>query len=92
MGRPIFPLVVHLPASPSIWPAVASLPRGLLINNPVRHRGAYDDVCYKGGIVGDGCELASTLCKYDLREGDLFVLSCCWYQFGLKLTGLTWRP
>ena len=28
------------------------------------------------GIVGDGCVLASTLCKYDLRKGDLFVLSC----------------
>ena len=24
---------------------------------------------------GDGCELASTLCKCDLRKGDLFVLS-----------------
>ena len=23
----------------------------------------------------DGCDLASTLCKYDLRTGDLFVLS-----------------
>ena len=23
---------------------------------------------------GDGCGLASTLCKYDLRKGDLFVL------------------
>ena len=23
----------------------------------------------------DGCVLASTLCKYDLRKGDLFVLS-----------------
>ena len=23
---------------------------------------------------GDGCDLASTLCKYDLRKGDLFVL------------------
>ena len=22
----------------------------------------------------DGCDLASTLCKYDLRKGDLFVL------------------
>ena len=22
-----------------------------------------------------GCDLASTLCKYDLRKGDLFVLS-----------------
>ena len=27
------------------------------------------------GDSGDGCVLASTLCKYDLREGDLFVLS-----------------
>ena len=24
---------------------------------------------------GDGCDLASTLCKYDLRKSDLFVLS-----------------
>ena len=24
---------------------------------------------------GDGCVLVSTLCKYDLRKGDLFVLS-----------------
>ena len=24
---------------------------------------------------GDGCNLASTLCKYDLRKSDLFVLS-----------------
>ena len=27
------------------------------------------------GHSGDGCDLASTLCKYDLRMGDLFVLS-----------------
>ena len=24
---------------------------------------------------GDGHDLASTLCKYDLRKGDLFILS-----------------
>ena len=24
---------------------------------------------------GDGCDFGSTLCKYDLRKGDLFVLS-----------------
>ena len=24
----------------------------------------------------DGCDLASTLCKYDFRKGNLFVLSC----------------
>ena len=28
------------------------------------------------GHSGDGCDLASTLCTYDLRKGDLFVLSC----------------
>ena len=27
------------------------------------------------GHSGDCCVLASTLCKYDLRKGDLFVLS-----------------
>ena len=27
------------------------------------------------GHSGNECDLASTLCKYDLRKGDLFVLS-----------------
>ena len=27
------------------------------------------------GHSGDACDLASTLCKYDLKKGDLFVLS-----------------
>ena len=27
------------------------------------------------GHSSDGCALMSTLCKYDLRKGDLFVLS-----------------
>ena len=27
------------------------------------------------GHSGDGCDLASTLYKYDLRKGDIFVLS-----------------
>ena len=31
--------------------------------------------CYRGGISSDGCDLVSTLCTYDLRKGDLFVLS-----------------
>ena len=29
----------------------------------------------QSGHIGDGCDLASTLRKYDLRKGDLFVLS-----------------
>ena len=28
-----------------------------------------------GGHNGDRCDLTSTLCKYDLRKGHLFVLS-----------------
>ena len=27
------------------------------------------------GYSGDGCDLTSTLCKYNFRKGDLFVLS-----------------
>ena len=27
------------------------------------------------GHSGDGCDLASNLCTYDLRKGDLFILS-----------------
>ena len=28
------------------------------------------------GHSGDGCDLALTLCKYDLMKGDLIVVSC----------------
>ena len=77
-GSPMFPLVVHQPASPSIWPAVQSLQRGLS-TNPGRQCGAYvgavEEMMSRRGNSGDGCVLASTLCKYDLRKGDLFVLS-----------------
>ena len=31
-GSPMFPLVVHQPSSPSIWPSVQSLRRGLSTN------------------------------------------------------------
>ena len=27
------------------------------------------------GHSGDGCDLSSTLCTYDLKKGDLFILS-----------------
>ena len=32
-------------------------------------------VCCKWGIVVMDCDLTSTVCEYDLRKGDLFVLS-----------------
>ena len=74
----MFPLVVHQPASPSIWPAVQSLRRGLS-TNPGAYVGAVEEMMcvwmLQRGHSGDGCVLASTLCKYDLRKGDLFVLS-----------------
>ena len=38
--------------------------------------GAVEEVlCVTKEHSGDGCELSSTKCKYDLRKGDLFVLS-----------------
>ena len=38
---------------------------------------AFEDMVWvlQRGNSGDGCDLASTLCKYDWRTGDLFVLS-----------------
>ena len=82
---PIFPLVVHQPASPSIWLAVQSLRRDLSTNpggdNVMRMWVQLNRWCVscvwvlQRGHSGDGCDLASTLCKYDLRKGDLFVLS-----------------
>ena len=60
-GSPMFPLVVHQPASPSIWPAVQSLRRGLSTNPGatmwcVCGCSWRDEVCrvcgcYRGGIV-----------------------------------------
>ena len=56
-GSPMFPLVVHQPASPSIWPAMQSLRRGLSTNPGVTSwYSGRDDVCrvcgcYRGGIV-----------------------------------------
>ena len=34
------------------------------------------------GNSGDGCDLASTLCKYDLRKSDLFVLNWTGVRWG----------
>ena len=41
------------------------------------HKGLLDSLVWalQRGNCGDGCDLASTLCKYDLRKGDLFVLN-----------------
>ena len=78
-GSPMIPLVVHQPAYPSIWPAAASFQQDLT-TNPVVTTWCVQLklVCVwmlQRGHSGDRCVLASTLCKYDLRKGDLFVLS-----------------
>ena len=73
-------------AFPSIWPVVPSLQRGLSTNLGVTTSCACvcaagaEDVCLcvwvlQRGYSADGCDLASTLCRYDLRKGDLFVMS-----------------
>ena len=54
----MFPLVVHQPASPSIWPAVQSLRRGLS-TNPGGQCGAY---------VGAVEEMMCVVCV-DVTEG-----------------------
>ena len=46
------------------------------------------------GHSGDGCVLASTLCKYILRKGDLFVLSWVVSEVGKSLfraANVWWR-
>ena len=74
----MFPLVVHQPA---YLASSAVTPEGSV------HKSRGDNVVHmwvqlkrcvwmlQRGHSGDGCVLASTLCKYDLRKGDLFVLS-----------------
>ena len=37
---------------------------------------------------GDGCDLASALCKYDLRKGDLFVLSWARVRRAMRVVSL----
>ena len=46
------------------------------------------------GHSGDGCVLATTLCKYDLRKGDLFVLSWARVRRGkylFRAASVWWR-
>ena len=82
-GSPIIPLLVHQPAYLSIWPAASSLHRGLS-QIQGRQCGAYVGAVEEMWVScewvlqrehsGEGCDLASTLCKYHLRKGDLFAL------------------
>ena len=83
-GSPMFPLVgppasfsVHLASSAVTSAGSVHKSRG---DNVVRmwvqlKRCVSCVWMLQRGHSGDGCVLASTLCKYDLRKGDLFVLS-----------------
>ena len=44
--------------------------------------GAVEEIVYVGVNSGDGCDLVSTMCKYDFRKGDLFVLSWARVKWG----------
>ena len=76
-GSPILPLVVHQPSSLA---SSAVTPVGFV------HKSRGDNVVsmwvqlkrwwvLQRGHSGDECDLASTLCKNDLRKGGLFVMS-----------------
>ena len=72
MGRPIFPLEVHQPASPFIFNS------SVTPATPVQKSRGNNEIMSMWVLQsnsGDGYDLASTLCKHDLRKGDLFVLS-----------------
>ena len=42
------------------------------------------------GKSGDGCDMASTLCKYDLRKGDFFYGVGCGTTIGFTVTHIWW--
>ena len=71
---PIILILVHQPAYPSIWPSAPSLQRGLCTNPGMTVWCVCGWVLQRGNS-GGGCDLLSNLCKYDMRKGDLFVLS-----------------
>ena len=78
-GSPIIPILVHQPAYPSsgqqLYHSSGVCPQ-IYGSQCGAHVGAVEDgVCVAEGHSGDGYDLASTLNKYDLRKGNLIVLS-----------------
>ena len=83
-GCPIIPFLVHRPVYPFIWPQLHHS-SGVCPQIQVWQCGALwvklKRWCVSSvwvlqkGHSDDGCDLPSTLCNYDLRKGDLFVLS-----------------
>ena len=74
-GSPIIPLLVHQTAYLSITPAGSvHKSRGDSVARMLVQLKRWCVWLLKMGHSGDGCDLVSNLCKYDLRKGDLFVL------------------
>ena len=63
-ASPIFSLVVHQPASPSIWPAVQSLRRGLSTIPGVTNRGKMVKAAGPTGLV---IEMMKASCGFSSR-------------------------
>ena len=75
----MFPLLVHQPTYLAI---ISHHSSGVCPQIQRRQCGAYlgaveeiECVGVAEGHSGAGCDLVSTLCKYDLRKGHLYVLS-----------------
>ena len=71
-GSPISPSVVHQPASPSIWPVVNSLRRGLSTNPGVQ--------C--GAYVGAVVEM---MCVSVTGGGDIVVMDVFWRRLCIRM-------
>ena len=68
-----------LPASLFLYLASSSITQAGSVHKCGAYVGAVEEMVgvwvLQRWHSGDGCDLASTLCRYDLRKGDLFVLS-----------------
>ena len=82
------------PASLSLYLASSSItPAGSVHKSRGDNVGAVEEMMcvwmLQRGHSGDGCVLASAFCKYDLRNGDLFVLS--WARVLFSAANVWWR-
>ena len=72
-GSPMFPLVVHhqlIRHSGGVYLQIQVLQRGEYVDAVEEMMCVY---VLQRGNSGDGCDLAVTVCRYDLINGDLFV-------------------
>ena len=70
-GSPIFPLVIHQPASPSIWPAVHSLRQGMSTNIFDLASTLCNHTLRKGGLFVMSCARVRRV-----RRGSIELIIC----------------